>query len=300
MTLKEFISQKDKILTGSTEALFSGIENTQRQIFDEVLSLIDKLERKDGLIIISKSNLDIAAEINNNLDNIFNQSDFTEAVINFASEFEQAKKLNVKYFDKAFPDFKQSELQDAIYNATKEQAVEALAGSTVETGFLQGIKDQINESIISGSSFKDTVTNLREYALGSDQVDGKLLSYSKQIATDSIAIADRSFTNAIAEELDAEWFYYAGGEIDTTREFCLERHDKYFYYKEVEEWASLQWDGKNDTTTPQSIYIFAGGWNCSHSIVPVSVTAVPKTVINRNLKNGNFNPSEEELKIIMS
>ena len=47
MTLKEFISQKDKILTGSTEALFSGIENTQRQIFDEVLSLIDKLERKD-------------------------------------------------------------------------------------------------------------------------------------------------------------------------------------------------------------------------------------------------------------
>lgn len=298
MTLKEFIAAKHKILTDAPDKLFTAIDKVQKQVFDEVLALIDSLERRDGLIVLSKSNLDKAAEINSKLESVFNTTDFTEAVTDFASEFDQNKKINQKYFFNAFPSLDPTGLQEAVYKATKTQAIEALAGSTIETGFLQGIKDQITDAVLSGSSWKDTLTSLREYALGSDEVDGKLLSHSKQIATDAISISDRAYTNAIAEDLDAEWYYYAGGEIATSREFCIERHDKYFHFKEVESWAKLEWDGKNPTTTAQSIFLFAGGFSCQHSILPVSVTSVPKEVLRRNITSGNYSPTEKERELL--
>ena len=299
MTIKEILKAKADLLRSAPEAYFKRLDRVQLQVFDEVVALMNKLETKDGLIKLTQKNLRIADEINGKLKDVLIGSDFDEAVTQFASEFNTQRDLNVEYFKDAFPEFKPTKLQDEIFKKTKVQAIEQLAASTPETGFLQGIKDLINDNVQAGGSFKDAVKSLREYALGGDQVDGKLLKYSKQVAYDSMATSDRAFTSAIADELDSEWFLYAGGEIETSREFCKERHEKYFHYLEVESWAALDWDGKNQETNKQTIFIFAGGWQCRHNILPVSVFSVPKDVIQRNIDNGNYKPSEEELALVM-
>jgi hypothetical protein len=300
MTLQEILQAKKKLLKSAPDAYLKKIQKVQVQALDHVLSLFGNLSIKDGKIELTVKNLKIADQINSELSTVLDGTEFNDAVIEFASQFDQQKNLSEKYFDKSFPNFSSTTLQDQVYEKAKRDAVDLIAGSTPETQFLQGIKEIINDNVNSGSSFKDAVSLLREYAIGDgSDVDGKLLQYSKQVAYDSMATADRAFGNAVANELDSEWFFYAGGEIQTTREFCAEHEGKYYHKKEVEAWAAQEWSGKNETTSKETIFIYVGGWNCRHSLMPASVFDVPKDDIERNLSNGNYQPSEEELALVM-
>jgi hypothetical protein len=78
--------------------------------------------------------------------------------------------------------------------------------------------------------------------------------------------------------------------IDKSRQFCQVRSGNFYHQKEVENWASLEWQGKNRLTTESSIFILAGGYKCGHSIIPVDISIVPKEVIDRNTENGNYRP----------
>ena len=59
-------------------------------------------------------------------------------------------------------------------------------------------------------------------------------------------------------------------------------------YNEIESWASQSWSGKHAGTTEASIFIYAGGYACGHTPIPVDVSAVPSSDIDRNVKNGNY------------
>ena len=254
--------------------------------------------KADGTIEMSVANLKRAAKITEELKSILYQSDYIQAVTDFASSFDIQKKVTDKYFNKAFPEFKtiDTEFADAVFQSAKQNAVESLATSTVTTNFLEPLKKEINSIVSNGMDYKDAVKTIREYAIGKGERKGKLMQYSSQIAYDSIATSDRAYTSAIAESLDVEWFYYAGGLLPTSREFCIQRDAQYYHYKEVESWAKLNWQGKMENTTSQNIYEKCGGYNCNHTLIPISIDQVPKDVISRNKRNGNYIPTKFDEK----
>ncbi len=105
--------------------------------------------------------------------------------------------------------------------------------------------------------------------------------------------------------MDSEWFFYSGDIIPTSRCFCIERHNRYFYYKEIESWADGEglgecdlgggdWSGKNPTTNKNNIYILAGGFFCQHSILPVTIDQVDKETIQRAIEKFGYEPTEFE------
>ena len=84
---------------------------------------------------------------------------------------------------------------------------------------------------------------------------------------------------------------------------------KYYHKKEVE----LLGDGKEINgvnlppqelkgrikgTNKSNIFINRGGWNCRHFFSPISVRYVPKEVLKRNLDNGNWTPTDRELRFL--
>jgi hypothetical protein len=303
MTLLEIIKEKNKRLVDIPEKFLSRVEKAQKEIYAEIIAKLSNLERSGDHIVMSVKNLRLADKINDELSQVLFGSDYLESIKEFAAQFDQQKDVNDKYFKKAFPDFKQSDLADAIFQQTKTNAVDLLAGSTVETAFLEPLKQQIDMIVSSGTSWKEAVDQLRAYALGDGEVDGKLLKYSKQIATDSLAISDRSYTSAVADQLGSEWFLYSGDVLLTSRCFCIERHAKYYHYKEIESWGRGEnlgdcntgdgdWAGKNVTTNEQTIYNFAGGWNCNHSIMPVTIDLVPLDVIHEAMDKWGFEPTQ--------
>ena len=159
--------------------------------------------------------------------------------------------------------------------------------------------------VTSGAGFRESVASIRDFVEGTDTTNGKLLQYSKQIAHDQFAFSDRGYTNAVSDELEAEWYFYAGDEIPTSRCFCIERHDKYWHYKEIEKWGEGQdlgecksgdlWKGAHIDTNAQTIFVYLGGYFCMHSLQPVSIFVVPKEIVERNIANGNYEPSVFEI-----
>lgn len=288
----DLIKKKNERLLSVPNAFEDAVSKAQKELFNEIIALVDSLERDGGNIVISSDNLLKIEEIGIKIKQALNGSDYIEAVREFASEFDKQAEINIEYFKNTFPDFKESELASQILANSKKITVELLVST--ENEFILPLKDVLNDAVVSGSSWGDTVKNIRTFVEGNKDLDGRLLRYSKQIASDALATSDRAFTMAVSEDLGAEWFFYSGGEIGGTREFCHERNGRYFHKKEVEKWSHLDWPGKNKQTNERTIFILAGGYNCKHSIMPVSLYAVPISDIQRNIQNGNFIPSDFE------
>jgi len=54
---------------------------------------------------------------------------------------------------------------------------------------------------------------------------------------------------------------------------------KVFTTEEVKEWASLDWQGKNPATNASNIFTLLGGYNCMHTLLPVSKERAKKLSI---------------------
>jgi len=309
-TEKELQSKKVRRLTSAPDAFLAKIPKAQREVYDKVIELISRLEVKNGSYVISDRNLKLASEIGELLRSALLSSDYTQAVTEFAKEFDQQAVINDELFKKAFPEFVPTELTARVVSIGKRDAIDLLLNRASDSDFVAPLRDVIEQAVISGSGYQETLKNIRDFIEGSEGKEGALLRYSKQMAHDSFAITDRSYTSVASEEMGAEWFKYSGDEIDTTRPFCAERDNQFFYYKEIEAWGAGErtigmswpksgtWAGRIKETNSTTIYSYAGGNNCRHSILPVSLFAVPMDVIQRNIESGMYNPTQKERELL--
>lgn len=179
-----------------------------------------------------------------------------------------------------------------------KSSLQAQAISEIETLTLnQGIEAQIkapllnilNQNINSSAKFTDLLSQVSQFIVGSPEVEGQLLRYSKQITTDTLFNYSRSYQQAIATDLKSNWYMYSGGVTEGgkysggSRDFCLTRLGGYYTHKDVESWGKMNWQGQRRGTNSSTIFIYCGGYNCRHSLIPVDDSAVPKT--NKDAKS---------------
>lgn len=303
-TLKELIKRKADRLKSVPESFASRVKKSERQVYNRIIELLAELEVSGGDFVSSERNLRIATEITSLLKSTLTDTDYIEAVTEFASEFDEQLTSNLNYFKKAFDLKVLPDLAVAVAEQGKHNAVDLLLNTAAESEFLKPLAEIIETSVIQGAGYKDTLDAIQQFVLGSDDTESRLLRYSKQIASDSFAISDREITSIVADELESEWFLYAGEEIESTRPFCEERVGKYFHYLEIEAWGRGEktlgfdtpqggtWAGRIPDTNAQTIYAYAGGFQCRHAIMPVSIFIVPKEDIERAISQGFFTPSE--------
>jgi hypothetical protein len=302
-TIREILNEKNRRLVEIPNEFYSSVQKTEQQLYARLLELLDKLKLDaSGQAIRSKANLAIAEEITTQLKNTLYSSDYVKALADFSGQFNNQENLNSDYFKKAFPEFTGSELASQLVQVSRKQAVELLTGSAIDNSFFTPIKQALIDAVDMGVSRIDLIKTIQTTVIGDPEKEGKLLSYSKQIAHDSFALSDRSYSNAVAEDLGVEWFFYSGHIIDTSRPFCIERHNSYYHYKQIEAWGDGKdlgkvknpktglWDGAMKGTNSKTIFKTAGGYNCEHSFMAVSISDVPKTVVNRAIKDGYYKP----------
>ena len=309
-TPDELAKKKVRRLTTIPDDFLSKIPRAESQVYDSVIDLLSRLEIKNGAYVISSKNLKRASEISRLLKEVLLASDYTKYVAEFAREFDTQATISDDLFKKTFPAFTASEMALSVNQIAKREAIDLLLNRASDAEFIAPLRDIIEQAVINGSGYQETLKSIRTFVVGNDEIDGKLERYSRLYAHDSFAIADRSYTSVVSEELEAEWFFYLGDVIDSSRPFCIERHGQYFHYKEIEAWGAGRktgdlkwpkggtWSGKIPETNSTTIYSYAGGFGCLHSVLPVSVFAVPKEVIERNIANGNYSPSERELELL--
>lgn len=245
--------------------------------------LLQKLELdSDGLIKQTQANRALLAQVDSYFNSAFNKSGYYDTLDKISGNVVEITDANAAYFtfilDKFTPD---KQFIKSLQRSSITQVESLLANEGLELTLKRPIIDILNQNINTKAAYVDLVDQIRVFILGDSETGPTLARYAKQITNDALFNYSRAYQEAISVGAGLEFVKYSGGTQDDSRDFCVQRANKYFHKKEVEKWASLDWAGKRKGTTSSTIFIYAGGYFCKHQIIYVSEITVPKSVIKR-------------------
>lgn len=292
----DILKNKGERLETVPSKLVESVSKLEPKIMREVEDLISKLEMENGNLVLSENNMVLIENINQRITNIIFDEAYEKDLTEFIGQFKKQAGLNNEYFQTIVDDYAVKPMYESVLKSSQKNAIELLNEDAFTQKLIQPIQQTLESSITNNISFTDTLNNLRYIIQGDEENLGALTSHVKRVAYDSFAVSDRSYTNIIANDLGLDFFRYSGGEIETTRCFCDERAGKYFHRREIEEWGEgknigkcgYPWAGMNTNTDKSTIFYYAGGYNCKHSILPVSKKSVPKEVIQKAISEGYY------------
>lgn len=257
----------------------------QNKLASEILLILSALRVDDGSVLNVSQNYLIIDAVYDSMYALMKQAGYIDALRELAVALDEKKTILDAVFGKLIPDFNPIENSGTLaFNATKKEALRVLSEGAVKMQQTEFSKI-MTESLGASTNYKDLVRTIKENISGSEAFGGRLESYAGTYARDSFSIAERSYSTAIANEFKLDWFRYVGGTIEDSREFCIERNDKVFHRSEIEAWVSEDWQGKNRATTTENIFNLCGGYNCIHTLVPISENQVPKEKIEEFANN---------------
>lgn len=280
----------EREIIGITDKFSSQIVEFEAQVYSKLLSTVKDLDLDaEGYILQNGNNRKLLAAAENVLDTFLPGDTLASVISNTLSVIPKLDNLNNDYFSEIKESFTPNR---NFIKSLQAQTVESIETNLLSDGLTAQVKspivDILNRNINSGGKFTGFVDELKMFVQGDPKVDGRILHYSRTYLRDALFQYSRTYQQAMTRDLDLEFYLYAGGLIDNSRPFCIDRAGNYYHQKEIELWAPLKWAGKNPLTTESSIFTLAGGYSCAHSIMPVSIIIVPEDVIQRNVELGNY------------
>jgi hypothetical protein len=292
---------KDKIALFESvpEKLATAATKTQAEVWRNIRPILDDMDvSAAGNIEQTEGNIRRISLIADELKKVLAGTEYKEAVRSFLGSIDEGVQLTDEIARTFESGFQPNEIQKQLLQISKQNAINAFYGSGLDARFTQPFLEQLTANIAARAPLREAVNALETIVTGDGKADGKILANIKTTATTAQAVADRSYSAAVNDELGIEWYEYLGGEISTTRPFCEHREGKIFHKKEIEAWGDGQnsagirdiqdgtWAGRIDGTDSKSIFTFVGGWNCRHYLVPVPAGKVPDTVKARAKAEG--------------
>lgn len=271
-----------------------GYEELKPLIFINLISIVNQLETLDGKFISSAKNLRLASTLEDAIRGSVLTPEYEELLTDFIREFNTQAKLNDTYLKTLSKNYTRSELSQTILNISKRNTIDDLL-NVVNPNFVTPVKEFLEQSVTSGSTYTETLGKLENFI-----EKGPLKRHLTLTSSDSFTITSNSYIKSGGEELGLEWYYYTPGQVADSRPFCIQRQNRYFHRKEIELWGSGtgtpgytagDWKGKLPGTDSQTIFSYRGGYNCMHTILPLSVFGVPKKDIRRAVDLGYYTPT---------
>lgn len=166
--------------------------------------------------------------------------------------------------------YQREDLYKAILEANISVTKDALLGAGIRDNFANAIQDVLKANVSGESNRAQLNKAVRQAIEGDSQAKGPLHRYIKQTTNDAVQVFNAEYIQTISEDLNFEHYFYAGTLIQDSRQFCKARAGRYYTKKEVQDWAKLKWEGKMPGTNEKTIFIYRAGFNCRHTILPVS------------------------------
>jgi hypothetical protein len=94
MTFDELVKKKVEILENAPERLATAAGKAELVVWESVLDQLDKLETKDGRILVNNKNVRQIYKIIDALKKAINNSDFKEAMKSFIASFDESANIS--------------------------------------------------------------------------------------------------------------------------------------------------------------------------------------------------------------
>lgn len=283
MNPSQLAEEIERLIVEAMDSYAVGVEAIEGRLANRLALVLKNLETdSEGYILQSAANRRVLYDAENLVYEILPGREFTSLVQEAIQVIPELDNINVRYFESVNNKFAANR---AFIKNLQTSTIKNIESTILQDGLQSQVKTPLvnilNQNVNMGGQFSGMLKQTREFIEGNDEVEGRVMSYSRTYLRDSLFNYSRSYQESTTNDLGLDWYLYSGGLIDKSREFCIERVDKYFHRSEVERWANLDWQGKKAGTTESSIFIFCGGWNCSHSLIPVHESVVPKEDLER-------------------
>lgn len=248
------------------EALPKVFAKLSDQVIDLASDLsLDAKDRAKTLKELIRLKKDIADTI---VQNVPYQLQVAEVI----KGFEMLSELSNEYITLAIGDFKEKkELYKAILESNIATTKDALLGAGIRENFGTAIQEVLKDNISGIGTRSELNKTLRKFIEGTEQEAAFLNRYIKQTTNDAVMTFNAEYIQTIADDLDVQYYLYAGTLIADSRPFCEARSGRYFTTDQVKSWANLKgWQGRMAGTNSSTIFIYRGGYNCRHQLWPVS------------------------------
>lgn len=260
----------------------------QRKLYDRiVLMLRDISVDADGNIKRTISNMNIINDVKSELESVVNNPKYQNLVANINESLGEVNQLQDDYYKKIDPEFATPKVMGTI----QEQAFDTSVADLTEAGINSTLVDEavsiLNQHISEGSSFTTMQTQLENFMIGNDEVDGKLVSYSRQIISDTMHMTARKYNSLAVDDLGLTWYVYVGSEKPTSRPFCIAMLEKrWVHQSELAKCASGNIPGEGHVslaglmpgTNGVNLVDRCGGFNCAHHLISVPAESVPSDI----------------------
>jgi hypothetical protein len=269
-TPTELIKQIQELQLAIESRMDEALPRVFSKLSDQVIDLasdlsLDPKDRAKTLKELIKLKKDIA-------DTIIQNAPYQLQVAEVIKGFEMLSQLSNEYITLAIGDFKpKKELYKAILESNIATTKDALLGAGIRENFGTAIQEVLKDNISGIGTRSELNKTLRKFIEGTPEESAFLNRYIKQTTNDAVMTFNSEYIQTIAEDLDVEYYLYAGTVISDSRPFCTARAGRYFTTDQVKAWPNLKgWDGRMKGTNSSTIFIYRGGYNCRHQLWPVS------------------------------
>jgi hypothetical protein len=264
--IKAIQDQQDELLgnmSGSLKEVF-------KELSDRVLAITDDLtlnpkDRAKNLREMLRMKKQIGEAVVNN-------EAYQTQVQGLLEGFEKLAALSDSYVGLILDaPYKRKALYNAILQTNIEVTKDALLGAGIDQNFSNAIQEVLKTNIAGTTKRSELRRVLSQLIEGTEDQKGYLERYITQTTNDSIMVFNREYIQAISDDLNFGFYRYKGTVIEDTRSFCKSRSGKVYTKAEVEKWADLgDWDGRMAGTNKSTIFSYCGGYNCRHTLYPIS------------------------------
>jgi len=301
MSLEKLIQDRIDRLESVPKDLQTVIDAQDERLFKQILKDLSSLDVKAGRIESTAKNL---SRINAILDNIrktlFN-SDYVEAIKQFAIEIGTQADLNNQIIRLTSGSFQDDEMFKATVAKSQHNALLLMDENAVAHNVIQPLAEILTTAITSNMSFSDAAEILRNNMIGENAI---LSKYAGTIIKDAFSISDRQYVDLVTRKLGIEFYRYDGSRVKTSRYFCCVRKGKIFHRDEIASWGDHPglWDkpknagscdnshggGRNPDTNSYTIFSYLGGFQCIDVLIPINTDRVPEADKQRARELGYF------------
>jgi hypothetical protein len=297
------MAKQQKIIGDIVTTIDSAIEEFgkkipkhQQRVFDEISLLLKELDLRGDTIQQSAQNLRKIGVIKGKLEAIINSDEWLGDVKVYMKAFDTVTNLQNEYFGTLKTKFRPTPLLREIRKQSLDATFESLTENGINAAITDKVQDILRKNITSGSSYSQTMKQLREFLTTNESGAGALERYTKQITTDALNQYSAQYTNAVTNDLGLVWFQYTGALIETSRIFCQALIEKKYIHKSelpkivrgnFKEFEDLEGKINTKTKLPEGMvagtnainfHIYRGGYQCGHQLIPVDESSVPDSI----------------------